>query len=176
MNDPVGRHNGIAEIELGFAAARAEVLRLTRQDCYAALATATPDGAPQVAPLRYVVTDGFELVLGTLRTSRKYANLAVNDRVALVIWHYELSIQIEGRFDEPTGSEAQGLRDYFFHELPREAELRAGRPNHTFFRVTPTWIRCSDFSVEPPRVVTLDFVEQSETRQTFPVIHPDWQG
>lgn len=170
---PVTRQNGIDVEEQGFAAAKAELLRLTRTDCYAALATSTLDGVPQVAPLRYTVTDDFELVMGTLRTSRKYGNLTTNDQVALVIWHYEMSIQIEGRFDEPEGAEEERLRTHFTTELPREASLREGRPNHRFFRITPTWARCSDFSDEPPRVLTLDFVNQTETRGTFPVIRAD---
>ncbi len=167
---PPLRHNGIAAEELGFAAAKAELLRLTNGDCYAALATSTTDGTPQVAPLRYMVTDDFEVVMGTLTTSRKYRNLVANDQVALVLWHYELSIQIEGRVDLPTGADQDRLRTQFTAELPREAALRAGRPRHVFFRVVPTWARCSDFSDEPPRVLTLDFVNELETRERFPVV------
>lgn len=163
------RYNGIAAEELGFAAAKAELLGLTRTTYYAALATSSVDGEPEVAPLRYTVTDDFEFVMGTLRTSRKYANLMANDRVALVIWRDELSIQVEGRFDEPTGSEGDRLRSHFATELPGEAKRREGRPAHTFFRVRPTWARASDFTVEPGRVLTLDFAEGRETRGTFPV-------
>ena len=164
------RENGIVAEELGFAAARDEVLRLTRKYCYAALATTSRSGAPQVAPLRYVVNDDFEIVMGTLRTSRKYDNLSTNRRVAVVVWDYELSIQIEGQFEEVEEDEEEQLRRYFATELPREAELRASRPTHLFFRIVPTWVRCSDFSIEPPRVVTLDFVEETESRATFPIV------
>jgi nitroimidazol reductase NimA-like FMN-containing flavoprotein (pyridoxamine 5'-phosphate oxidase superfamily) len=170
---PVTRDNGVAVEERGFAAAKAELLRLTRKSCYAALATSTLAGVPEVAPLRYAVTDDFELVMGTLRTSRKYKNLTSNDQVAVVVWDYEMSIQIEGRFDEPEGSDEERLRTHFANELPREAQLRASRPNHFYFWITPTWARCSDFSDEPPRVLTLDFIGQIETRGTFPVIPTD---
>ncbi len=172
MAGPPIRQNGIVAEETGFAAASAELLRLTRTRCYAALATVTGAGVPQVAPLRYVVTDDFELVMGTLRTSRKYHNLTTNDRVAAVIWDDEMSIQIEGRFDEPVGADEARLRSHFTAELPREAQLRASRPNHLFFRITPEWARYSDFSDEPPRVLTLDFIRRTETRGTFPVIAP----
>ncbi|MEL7155459.1 MAG: pyridoxamine 5'-phosphate oxidase family protein [Actinomycetota bacterium] len=170
---PLARQHGIGVKPQGFAAARAEVLRLARKYCYAAMATSTSAGVPQVAPLRYTITDDFEVVMGTLRTSRKYVNLTANDRVALVIWDYELSIQIEGRFDIPTGADEERLRAQFTAELPREAELRTGRPNHLYFRVTPHWARVSDFSDEPPRVLTIDFLEETETRGTFPVIATD---
>ncbi|NNE75161.1 MAG: pyridoxamine 5'-phosphate oxidase family protein [Acidimicrobiales bacterium] len=170
MASPPWRANGIVAEEVGFTAAKAELLRLTRMSCYAALATSSLDGMPQVAPLRYTVTNDFELVMGTLRTSRKYANLETNDRVAVVIWDDEMSIQIEGRFDEPDPTDEQRLRTHFANELPREAQLRTERPTHFFFRITPTWARCSDFSDEPPRVLTLDFIAQTETRGTFPVL------
>ena len=169
----LARMNGIAAEPQGFAAARAEMLRLTRKNCYAALATSTPDGRPQVAPLRYVVTDDFELVMGTLRTSRKYANLRRHPLVAVVVWDYEASIQLEGTFREVDGAEQDRLRELFTAELPREAALRAGRPNHFFFTITPHWARYSDFTDEPPRVLTLDFTTETETRQTFPVLPSD---
>lgn len=167
------RENGIAVELRGFAPARDGLLRLTRKRYYAALATSTPDGRPEVAPLRYAVTDEFELVMGTLRTSRKYANLGRNPNVAVVIWDDELSIQIEGTFDEPVGADQERLRSFFAAEFPREARLRASRPNHFFFRITPAWARYSDFTDEPPRVLTLDFATETETRGTWPVTSAD---
>lgn len=164
------RENGIASEPRGFAAARDELLRLTRKLDVAALATSAPDGRPEVAPLRYAVTDDFELVMGTLRTSRKYANLRRRPDVAVVIWGNEYSIQIEGTFDEPVGAGQDRLRSFFATEFPSEARLRAGRPNHFFFRVRPTWARYSDFTDQPPPVLTLDFENATETRATWPII------
>jgi predicted pyridoxine 5'-phosphate oxidase superfamily flavin-nucleotide-binding protein len=164
------RHRGIAVELQGFAGARDELLRLTRTRQYAALATSTPDGRPEAAPLRYMVTDDFELVMGTLRTSRKYANLRRNPDAAVVVWDDEFSIQIEGAFDEPVGADRERVASLFTAEFPVEARLRAGRPQHFYFRITPRWARYSDFSDEPPRVLTLDFSAETETRETFPVI------
>ncbi len=163
------RAHGINVEQAGFVTARNELLRLARKRCYAALATSTPDGMPEVAPLRYAVTDDFHLVMGTLRTSRKYANLLRNSNTAIVIWDEEFSLQIEGTFDEPIGADLENLQSLFAAEFPKEARLRASRPNHTFFRITPTWARYSDFSDEPPHVLTLDFTNETETRQTWPV-------
>ena len=167
------RENGIAVELRGFTAARDELLRLTRKREIIALATSAPDGQPEVAPLRYAVTDGFELVMGTLRTSRKFTNLCRNSKVAVVVWDVEFSIQIEGTFDEPVGAEQERLRNVFASEFPWEARKRASRPGHVFFRITPTWARYSDFSDEPPRVLTLDFATETETRGTWPVISAD---
>lgn len=167
------RENGIGVEVQGFAAARRELRRLTRKRQYAALATASRDGLPEAAPLRYAVTDEFELVMGTLRTSRKWANLQRNPAVAVVVWDDEFSIQIEGTFDEPVGSDQDRLRSFFAAEFPREARLRAGRASHVYFRITPSWVRYSDFSDEPPRVLTLDFAGEIETRDTWPVVLDD---
>ena len=164
------KKNGIGTEMLGFAAARDELLDLTRKRYYAALATSTPDGRPEAAPLRYVVTDEFELVMGTLRTSRKSANLDRNPEVAVAIWDDDFSIQIEGTFDEPVAADQEWLERFFATEFPREARLRAGRPSHFFFRITPSWARYTDLTDEPPRVLTLDFGSETETRETWPVI------
>ncbi|MGI9016502.1 MAG: pyridoxamine 5'-phosphate oxidase family protein [Euzebya sp.] len=167
------RENGISVEPRGFAEASDELLRLTRKLDVAALATSTPDGRPSVAPLRYAVTDEFEFVMGTLRTSRKSANLRHSPAVAVVIWGYEFSIQIEGTFDEPVGADQDRLGSFFAAEFPNEARLRAGRPAHFFFRVTPAWARYSDFTDEPPRVLTLDFTTETETRAFWPIISDD---
>lgn len=171
MNVPkFDRENGIAVEARGFDASRDELLRLTRKRYYAALATATPNGLPEVATLRYAVTNQFELVMGTLRTSRKYQNLRINPKVALVIWDDDFSIQIEGEYHEPVGTDQERLKRFFATEFPHEARLRATRTNHVFFRVTPDWARYTDLTDEPPPVLTLDFLTKTETRETWPVV------
>jgi hypothetical protein len=164
------RTNGIAAEPLGFEAARDEMLRLTRQRYIATLATASPEIQPQASPMRYAVTDDFEIVMGTLQTSRKFANLQRNPKVAVLVWDGMFSIQIDGIFDLPSGADLERLRDFFAHEQPLEARIRAGRPTHVYFRIRPLWARYSDFMVEPGRVLTLDFERQAETRGTWPVV------
>lgn len=167
------RKHGISAERRGFVPSRDELLALTRRRYYAALATSAPDGRPGVATLRYAVTDQFELVMGTLRTARKCRNLRRNPNVAVVIWDDDFSIQIEGTFDEPAGGDEERLRNSFAAEFPKEARIRAGRPNHFYFRITPSWARYTDLSDEPPRVLTLDFSTETETRGTWPVILAD---
>ena len=161
------RKHGVHTEPRGFNLAQDELLALTRKRYYAALATSTPDGLPGVATLRYAVTDEFELVMGTLRTSRKYGNQQRNANVGVVIWDDDFSIQVEGTFDEPTGADQERLRRCFAEEFPKEARLRAGRPSHVYFRITPTWARFRDLSDEPPRLLTLDFETETESRGTW---------
>lgn len=167
---PALRQHGITAEKQEFAAARDELLRLTRKGVYATLATASPSGQPSAAPLRYAVTDVFEIVMGTLRTSRKFANLTRNPKVAVLIWDFEYSIQIEGLFDEPADAELERVRTCFAREFPREMTIRQDRAAHRFFRITPQWMRYSDFTCEPGLVSTLDFMRQTATRNTWPVV------
>lgn len=165
------RDNGIVTEATGFDAAYDELLRLTRKRFYAALATASPDGQPQSAPMRYCVTDDFEIVMGTLSVSRKFANLGRNSKVAVLIWDSELSIQIEGTFDQPAGPVQDRLRDLFTREFPENARIRATRGprlGHVYFRIVPRWARYSDFTDVPGHVLTLDFAARTERREPWP--------
>lgn len=164
------RASGIATELTGFETAKQELLRLTRQRYIAALATAASDGKPQASPMRYAVTNDFEIVMGTLHTSRKFANLRSNAKVAVLVWDSLFSIQIDGVYDEPGNADLGRLRDAFDHEFPLEARIRSGRPAHRYFRIRPEWARYTDFMDEPARVLTLDFARGTETRGTWPVI------
>lgn len=167
------RENGILTQHVGFAAARDELLRLTRKRHYAALSTAAPGGQPQSAPMRYCVTDDFEIVMGTLAVSRKYANLERNAKVAVLIWDNEFAIQIEGAFEQPSGNGQDRLRELFTYEFPENARIRSARGSdlgHVYFRIVPSWVRYSDFSEVPGRVLTLDFSARTEKREPWPVV------
>lgn len=167
---PTIRSSGIGLELRGFEQSKDELLRLSRQRYIATLSTASGDGQPQSSPMRYTVTDDFEIVMGTLRTSRKFANIERNPKVAVLIWDSLFSIQIDGLFDQPTGTELVRLQDCFDNEYPLEARIRAGRPAHAYFRIKPVWARYSDFMDEPARVLTLDFDLRTEVRGTWPVV------
>jgi hypothetical protein len=59
---------------------------------------------------------------------------------------------VEGVVDEPTGDELQRLRQVYFQRFP-DGHARAALPDIAYFRVTPTWIRYSDFRSTPPTLV-----------------------
>lgn len=72
------------------------------------LATRTREGDPEAALVGITATDRGDLVFDTSRRSRKYANLQADQRVAVVIgWDDELTVQIEGKADEPSGDDRQ---------------------------------------------------------------------
>lgn len=138
---------------------RDELLALIRRNRYAIEATVTPRGAPQAAVIGVAVTDAFEIVFDTLGGSRKAQNLRINRRVALVLGNShngdERTIQYEGLADEPTGAELQRLKEVYFGVFPDGRE-RQSWPGLTYFRVTPVWIRYSDYNVNPPEIIEFD--------------------
>ena len=101
----------------------------------------------------------FEIVFDTLGGSRKAQNLRVNRRVALVLGNShdgdERTIQYEGLADEPTGAELQRLKGIYFGVFPDGRE-REKWPGMTYFRVTPVWIRYSNYNVNPPEIVEFE--------------------
>ena len=163
------RLNGITGALAGFDAAREELLRLARRRFYGVLATAATNGQPESAPVRYAVSDAFEIVFGTLTSSRKYANLQSNAQVAFLIWDEMHSLQIEGVVDELAGSDLERLAGLFAGEFPHEARVRAGRARHRFHRIVPHWVRYTDFTEEPGRVLTIDLRSRTEVLGNWPV-------
>ena len=138
---------------------RDELMAVIRGNRYAIEATVTRTGAPQAAVIGIAVTDAFEIVFDTLGGSRKAQNLRVNRRVALVLGNShdgdERTIQYEGLADEPTGAELQRLKGIYFGVFPDGRE-REKWPGMTYFRVTPVWIRYSNYNVNPPEIVEFE--------------------
>jgi pyridoxine/pyridoxamine 5'-phosphate oxidase len=84
---------------------RDELVRFLRQHIVVQ-ATATTDGAPQAAVIGIATSDALEIVFDTLETTRKYANLRADPRIALVIGWDEVTAQIEA----PTRSSPRTTR------------------------------------------------------------------
>jgi len=135
---------------------RAELVAFLRRYRLAVEATVAANGAPQAAVVGFAVSDGLEIVFDTLDATRKYRNLQADPRIALVIgWDREITAQIEGHADTPTGAELERIRACYFQAYPDGRE-RLGWPGLTHVRVRPTWVRFSDFTQAPPRIVELE--------------------
>ncbi len=118
-----------------------------------------PDGRPQAAVVGFAVSDLLELVFDTVTTSRKYQNLRRDPRIALVIgWDGEVTTQVEGMADFPSGDELLRIRECYFAAYPDGRE-RLSWPGITHVRIRPTWIRFSDFTKDPPSIVEMDIAQ-----------------
>lgn len=136
--------------------ARDTLLTFMRQELYAVQASVSALGAPQAAIVGVIVSDKFEVFFDTLATSRKTVNLRQNAAAALVIGPAasgsERTVQLEGPADEPTGADLDRLLELYFARFPDGRE-RQKWPGITYWRVSPTWLRYSDYSVDPPEIV-----------------------
>lgn len=130
------------------------LLPFLRQHRLAVVSTVR-DGAPQAAVVGIAVTNALDIIFDTLATSRKYANLVADPRVALVIgWDAEQTVQIEGIADVPSGDELAACKQAYFAVWPDGRE-REKWPAIAYVRVRPRWLRYSDFGQVPPRIEEL---------------------
>ena len=130
---------------------RAELVALLRRFRTGIVSTIAATGAPQSAIVGIAVGDDLELVFDTLSTTRKFANVTRDPRVAVVMGEGELTVQIEGRANVPTGGELARVQAIYFAAWPDGRE-RAAWPHITWVRIRPTWIRVSDYAASPPAI------------------------
>ena len=133
---------------------------------WAVEATVTEDGTPQAALIGIAVTDRLEVVFDTVASTRKLANLRTNPRIALVIGGWSdgdpRTLQYDGVADFPSGAELERVRAAYFAAFP-DGPTRLAWPGITYVRVTPTWLRLSDYTVTPPSFLEITLPLQSES-------------
>lgn len=133
-----------------------QLLSFMRAQPWAIEASVSPQGAPQAAMIYVAITDRWELLFDTVTQSRKHQNLVKNPRVAFVIGcEHERTVQYEGIAEVPTEAELPGVQAYYF-ERYRDGPTRLTWPGLVYWRVRPTWIRYSNFNVDPPIVQEWD--------------------
>jgi len=112
--------------------------------------------SPQAAVVGIAVTDRFEIVFDTLDSTRKARNVRRNPRLAFVIGGVtdgeERTVQYEGIADEPSGEELERLKAIYYSVYP-DGPSRLSWPGLIYVRVRPTWIRYTDYTVEPPEIL-----------------------
>ena len=138
---------------------RADLLAFIRSHKYAVQASVSAEGKPQAAVVGIAVSDAFEIVFDTLESSRKAVNLATNARIAFVIGGTvngdERTAQYEGVAVRPSGAAREAALALYFSVFP-DGRDRLSWPGITHVRVTPTWIRYSNFNANPPEIVEFD--------------------
>jgi uncharacterized protein YhbP (UPF0306 family) len=134
----------------------AVLLEFIRKHRVAVQASVSPATSPQAAVIGIAVSDRFEIVFDTIETTRKAEYLRRNSKVALVIGGLEegdeRTVQFEGEADEPTGTELERLKAVYYSTYP-DGPDRANWPGLIYVRVRPTWVRYSDYNVNPPQII-----------------------
>lgn len=112
----------------------------------AVVASINKAGAPQSAVVGIAVSGELEIIFDTVDSSRKYANLMADPRVALVIgWDNEVSVQLEGTARLLPPGEPDPLKEVYYGAFPEGRERAATWKGLVHFVVTPHWARYSDF-------------------------------
>jgi uncharacterized pyridoxamine 5'-phosphate oxidase family protein len=118
-----------------------------KQHRLAIISTVSKDSKPEAALVGMAVSNDLEIVFDTVKTSRKYYNLLQNASVALVIgWDNETTLQYEGVAAALTGEEAAHYKEIYFEAYPDGRERAQTWPDIVHFKITPTWVRYSDFN------------------------------
>lgn len=131
------------------------LLDVLRQYRLAVEASVSESGSPQAAVVGVAITDRFEIVFDTVDSTRKARNLRRNRKVAFVIGGLtgeERTIQYEGIADEPSGAELEHLKAVYYQVYP-DGPSRLSWPGLIYVRVRPTWIRYTDYTVDPTEIV-----------------------
>ncbi len=138
---------------------RAALLDFLRSHRHAVQASVSAQGRPQAAVVGVAVSDDFEIVFDTLRSSRKAENLAHAPAIALVFGSVAAdatrTLQLEGHADFPEGAERERLVRLYLSVFP-EGRERQEWPGLTYVRVVPHWLRDSDYAETPPRIEEWD--------------------
>jgi hypothetical protein len=143
-------HSGLMDAAITHFHVRA----LVRAQPWAVEATISDRIVPQAAVIGIAVNDSLDVLFDTLKSAQKHRNLCVNDWVALVVgWDDNISVQLQGHADQPTGAELGALKSIYFERFP-EGRTRERLPDTAYWRIRPTTIRYSDFSVEPADILT----------------------
>ena len=139
------------------SASRADVLAFLQRHTLAVQASVAPGGGAQAAVVGVVVSDAFEVFFDTLESSRKFVNLSQDPRLALVIGWDQETVQLEGVADvPPPGAALEALKARYYAAFP-DGPSRLSWPGLVYVRVTPTWLRYSDFRGAEPAIVELSF-------------------
>lgn len=129
-----------------------EIFDFIKQYQLAVVATTDVNNKPQAAVVGFAINENLEIIFDTLTSTRKYQNIKHNEKVALVIgWDNEVTIQYEGIATKITDSKDDGLIELYFQSFPNGRERTISLPGLVHIKVTPTWIRYSDF--HEPQVI-----------------------
>jgi hypothetical protein len=149
---------------------RDEIVQFLSRYKLAVQASVAPGGAPQAAVVAFAVSDRLEIIFDTVETTRKLQNLRANPRIAMVVgWEHEMTAQIEGVVDFPTGDELRRVRDLYL-SVHADGRDRLAWPGITHVRLRPSWIRLSDFNVAPPRIVEIAPLELAHRDSIVPAV------
>ena len=129
-----------------------KILAFIQKHKLAVIATVNEHQLPEAAVVGFGVTEHLEIIFDTVSTSRKYQNITHEPQVALVIgWDEEITVQYEGKATQLAGKALEHYQPYYFQTYP-EGRERQTWEGIVYIKVSPQWIRYSDFNTTPPDI------------------------
>ncbi len=136
---------------------KVEVYRFITAHKLGVLGYVSAQGAPRSALVGIGVTPELEIIFDTVSSSRKYGDLLANPAASFVIgWEGEVTVQLEGRAFQPTGTELARYQKVYFAAWP-ECRDHLSWPGIAYFVVRTQWLRFSDFDQRPPLIEEFAF-------------------
>ncbi len=122
------------------------------------MVVATTNGnAPEAAFVGFASTPELDLVFGTKTNSRKYKNILSHPNVAIVFDDdKKITVQYEGIISMLSGAELEAYKKIYFQKTPSSKKYE-NQPNQIYLKVTPTWIRYTNYSNHPDEVFEITF-------------------
>lgn len=115
------------------------------------------DNQPQAALIDFAINENLEVIFNTYTTSKKYKNLAKNPRVSLVIGFGDdlKTLQYAGNAKELEGRKIDQAKKTYskVSGFTRKWKIKDTR----YFKIEPMWLRFSDFSQYPPKIIEAQF-------------------
>ncbi|MBI5529960.1 MAG: pyridoxamine 5'-phosphate oxidase family protein [Candidatus Doudnabacteria bacterium] len=112
---------------------------------------------PRSAVIDFSETGDLEIIFTTLLSYRKYEDLKQNSNVALTFGgKNNITVQYEGEAKELGKTEFLPYLKYHIQKNPIElkfSEMLEAR----FFKVSPVWIRYSDYGAKPNNIFEIKF-------------------
>lgn len=109
------------------------------------ISTVDEDGRPEAAVVGFAELPDLTLIFGTFLQYRKYKNIKKNPHVALVIGWESATVQYEGVARELDGHEREEAKKMIVAKNPH-SEKFIELPEECYFRITPTWVRYTDYA------------------------------
>ncbi|HEY4326463.1 MAG TPA: pyridoxamine 5'-phosphate oxidase family protein [Mucilaginibacter sp.] len=126
---------------------KAFLYNFIRQHRLAVISTISKEQKAESALVGFAVSENLEIIFDTVKTSRKHRNILQNPQVAVVIgWDNETTVQYEGIATELAGEEAVRFKEIYFAVYPDGRERAETWPGLVYFKITPNWIRYSNFN------------------------------
>lgn len=136
---------------------RSQILAFLRSHPMAVISTSdAKTGNPEAALIAFAETDDLEIFFETDNNARKYENLRAHPSVALVIgWDLNKyqTLQYEGDAHEVTEEEFERYKVLILKKNTPCTEEFLRPPRARIFKVTPTWIRLSDYTGKCPVII-----------------------